>query len=225
MLLNRFFRVCLTSHHIRHSRMWINARCYGMEATQPKPEEPDERESEEQFDQTIPVDIPPNLPLQRGTAQLTYVGQMTSLIKRVKRFSLFTSAVGVCFQPLLAIKLASASTALTVSVLAGTCVPVFVVPLALHHVCRRYVTHMYYDATLDQFTATRFTFFLRQREFAFTRSDVSILYNESFFKTCTIRGEPYFVDELGFLHKDVYMKFKKFDQPFDYGFNDADKKT
>ena len=217
MISSNFLRLSSSRLFVSLNPRVCSERYYARDAAQEKPIEPEENPGDDVTpSEEYSIDIPPHLPLQKGTAQLTYVGGMTSLIKRVKRFSLFTSAVGVCFQPVLAIKLASASTAVTVGVLAGSCVPVFVVPLALHHVCRRYVTHMYYDPMHHTFTATRLSFFLRQRDFTFSRNDVTILYNESFFKTCLIHKQPYFVDELGFLDKDVYMKFNKFDDPLDY---------
>lgn len=170
------------------------------------------------------VDIPPNLPLERNNANLTYVGDLTKMIKRVKRFSLFTSFMGLTLQPVLYTKLAASSAGLSVTVFGMSGFFIVAVPLILHHVCRRYVTHMYYNYETDEFTATRFTFFLRSRDFTFNADDVKILYNASAFKTCTIKQQPYFLDDPGFLEKEAYMKFMKYDKPMDISLDEDERK-
>ena len=163
------------------------------------------------------VQIPHNLPLSdEKHGNLVYVGDLTKLIKRVKRFSFFTSGMALCFQPVFYSKLAASSALVSVPVMGTSGFFIFLLPLGLHHFTRRYVTYMYYNDKTEEFMASRLTFFLRKTEFDFKKDDVEILYNSSITKSCLIKSRPYLLDDFGFLDKDVFMKFKKYDEPMDF---------
>ena len=166
--------------------------------------------------------IPPELPRHhKSHGDLTYVGNLTKLIKRVKRFSFFTSGIALAFQPLFYSKLAASSVMVSIPVIGTSGFFIVMLPIGLHQFAKRYITHMYYNGCTEEFTATRLTFFLRSTDFKFKKDDVEVLYNSSIAKSCTIKSQPYLLDDYGFLNKDVFMKFKKYDEPIDFSLDNS----
>jgi len=89
-------------------------------------------------------------------------------------------------------------------------------PVLLHFLCKRYVSHMYYNSETKTFTAVRMNFFARQTEFSFTPRDItpSIPSPLSNFQV----GEQAFLldqDVIRETHPQAYIALMRYDEPLD----------
>ncbi|XP_050396520.2 transmembrane protein 70 homolog, mitochondrial [Patella vulgata] len=147
--------------------------------------------------------------------QLIYSGPLAKLVKRVKLFSLSTSFIGLGLQPLI---LLNDSTTLATKIAVGGFVNffIFLTPLLIHFVAKKYVTTVYYNETTGQFTATTHTFFLRKREHKFTVEDVKVPDVPGIFTTIKVRGFALFMDPSMFFSKQAYIHLMGYDKPLDW---------
>lgn len=94
-----------------------------------------------------------------------YTGKFTSQIIRVKMFSLTTSAMGLVAQPLLWQKgLEVSGTGLSVLICSVAGIFVFVTPILLHLVTKKYVIDIKYNKQTDEYTCMTVSFFLFQNK-------------------------------------------------------------
>lgn len=101
----------------------------------------------------------------KNATEEIYYGTLTPKIRAVKVFSLTTSVVGVSIQPMLieqGSKLGGVPMVVFLCGFAGLFT--FVTPLLLHFVTKKYVTHIAYDATSDEYTATTISFLLLKKK-------------------------------------------------------------
>lgn len=94
-----------------------------------------------------------------------YTGKFTRQIIRVKLFSLTTSAMGLLAQPILWQKgLEVSGTGLSVLICSVAGIFVFVTPVLLHLVTKKYVIDIKYNKDTDMYTAMTVSFFLFQNK-------------------------------------------------------------
>lgn len=152
-------------------------------------------------------------PRQTDDGNLVYEGKITKQVKLVKGFSISTSALGLALQPLVIQSLNELPLLLKFVMGSGIGFFVLATPLLLHVITKRYVTHMYYDASKDIFTATTLSIFLKEKELKFKPDDVKVPEISGLFSHITAKGKPLFIDISGVLDKFAYKRLLKYDQP------------
>uniref|UniRef100_A0A146MBK4 Transmembrane protein 70, mitochondrial n=1 Tax=Lygus hesperus TaxID=30085 RepID=A0A146MBK4_LYGHE len=147
-----------------------------------------------------------------------YYGPLSKRIRSVKLFSLMTSIMGICAQPVIlqrAAELEASSAAI-----AATCGFVgfftFVTPLLLHSVTKKYVTSVTYDKEADSYTATIYTLFLRKRAICFKPGEAEIPDVGGGFTSAKVRGIPLFMDSRFFSDVHHYKRIMGYDKPLDF---------
>lgn len=94
-----------------------------------------------------------------------YTGKFTRQIIRVKLFSLTTSAMGLLAQPVLWQKgLEVSGTGLSVLICSVAGLFIFVTPVLLHLVTKKYVIDIKYNKKTDEYTCMTVSFFLFQNK-------------------------------------------------------------
>lgn len=94
-----------------------------------------------------------------------YTGKFTRQIIRVKLFSLTTSCMGLLAQPVLWHKgLEVSGTGLSVLLCSVAGVFIFVTPVLLHFVTKKYVIDIKYNEKTDEYTSMTVSFFLFQNK-------------------------------------------------------------
>lgn len=94
-----------------------------------------------------------------------YSGNLTGKFWRLKLFSMSTSVVGLCAQPVLVEK--GAQLAGTAGVIALCSIGgffCFITPVLLHFVVKKYVIEMEHNPTTDEYTATTISLFMRKQK-------------------------------------------------------------
>lgn len=160
------------------------------------------------------LNLPQNDP-QKGS--LVYIGTLTRMVRLVKLFSLSTSAVGVGMQPFLLEQVSNLHWLLATMVGGVAGFFVFVTPLLLHFVTKRYVTSIYLNRESGVFTASTYTFLLRERLHTFRAEDVRTPTVPGIFTTAKIHDkEPLFIDPNLFIDRNAYIHMMKYDQPLEW---------
>jgi len=147
---------------------------------------------------------------QNGDTDVIYIGTLARHVRIVKVFSLSTSVAGICLQPFIYTKLSALPVILAVAVGGFASFFIYLTPLLLHLVSKRYVTQMTLESTSGQYTATTYTFFLRKKVHRFTADDVSIPNVPGLFTSIRVRGVPLFID------RDLFTDHRHFVQLFKY---------
>lgn len=148
---------------------------------------------------------------------LVYVGTLARMVRFVKFFSLSTSAVGVSLQPFLYDQVSNLHWALATMVGGVAGFFVFVTPVLLHIVTKRYVTMMYLNRDSGVFTATTYSLLLREKEHSFTADDVKVPTVPGLFTTAKIKDKvPLFLDPNLFIDRQAYIQMMKYDEPLDW---------
>lgn len=94
------------------------------------------------------------------------LGSLTPQIRAIKVFSLTTSIVGVCAQPILyeqASKLGSSTPAI-VALCGMIGFFTFCTPILIHFISKKYVTELHYDETTKEYIATTINIFLMKKQ-------------------------------------------------------------
>lgn len=115
-----------------------------------------------------PPPLPPPATEQHPDGVTIYAGKFTRQIIRVKMFSLTTSAMGLVAQPVLWQKgLEVSGTGLSVFLCSVAGLFVFVTPVLLHLVTKKYVIDIKYNDQTDEYTCMTVSFFLFQNKVSF----------------------------------------------------------
>ncbi|KAK3785171.1 hypothetical protein RRG08_021969 [Elysia crispata] len=154
--------------------------------------------------------------LDKGS--LVYVGRIGSMFKMLKVFSLTTSTVGLCLQPYLFFTYQDAPLITAVPFFAALNMFVFVNPLLIHHIGKKYVMEVYFNQGTKVFTAVLMSFFARKYNFTFIADDVRVPDVPGMFSILTIKGRPLFVLESDFTDIEIYKHMMGFDKPLDLSF-------
>ncbi|KAK3086266.1 hypothetical protein FSP39_016004 [Pinctada imbricata] len=156
------------------------------------------------------VFIPTNDP-EKG--ELVYTGNLAPNIKVLKIFSLSTSFITLCFQPM--ILAVDESTALKLAMIGGLSIFMVLNPLLIHLLAKRYTLYMYYNKSTKTFTATRFTFLLGHKDISFKALDITLHSSASMFTHIHVQGKPLFLDPSQFTDKAAYVHLMGYDKPLD----------
>jgi len=112
------------------------------------------------------VDPPPV-----STPVVVYNGTMDNTVYSVKHFSLFTSTLILCVQPILLYKSDSVvKSALT----GGFGLIFFLTPVLIHTIAKKYVLELTLDDESKEFEATTYNLFLQKKKLKFAQTDIKI---------------------------------------------------
>jgi len=145
-----------------------------------------------------------------GGSNVIYVGTLARYVRIVKVFSMSTSVAGICLQPFIYKKLSALPVILAVAVGGFASFFIYLTPVLLHLISKRYVTEMTLDPITGDYTATTYTFFLRKKIHRFTADDVSVPNVPGLFTSIRVRGVPLFID------RDLFTDHRHFVQLFKY---------
>ncbi|KAL3219049.1 hypothetical protein MRX96_050571 [Rhipicephalus microplus] len=146
---------------------------------------------------------------------LVYLGSIRSTVKMVKGLSLTTSFLGILAQPILLQKLSGASLGATVIVVSCASFFIFVTPLMLHYITRRYVTELTYDPDTKEFNATTLTLLNRKKHINFIADDIKVPAIPGPFTTLLAKGHPLFVEVQNIQDADALERLMGYDKPID----------
>lgn len=93
-----------------------------------------------------------------------YTGLLSGQIKRLKLFSISTSGMGLMLQPVLIQQSAQTSLVANIAIFSMVGFFTFVTPYLIHLIAKKYVTEIVYNPAKDLYTATTYTFFLRNKQ-------------------------------------------------------------
>ena len=152
---------------------------------------------------------------------LVYIGTITKKIRYYKGFSLSSSAIGLVMLPFILEKALSAKPVLGIIGLLLSNVFIFIKPVLNHIVTKRYVTKIYLKRDEGVFTATTYSFFLREKEHKFKASDVTVPKIPGMLTSLKIHGEtPLYIDSDLFIDKSAFVQMMKYDEPLDWEITD-----
>lgn len=147
---------------------------------------------------------------------VVYKGAISGMIKGVKLFSLSTSAMGLCLQPMVLFSNQEMPTGLKFAFGGIINFFVFVNPFIIHYIAKKYVTEMRWNRSTGVFTAVTYTFFLQRRELQFTADHVIVPDIPGMFTFLEAKGTPLFLDPQGFQDNEAYVHLMGFDKPLDW---------
>jgi len=96
-------------------------------------------------------------------SHVVYEGGLSGQLKRVKLFSMITSAMGMSMQPMI-LNSPDTHLAATIAVLSMVGFFTYGTPFLIHQLAKKYVTEIIYNPEDSTYTAVRYTFFLRRNE-------------------------------------------------------------
>jgi len=94
---------------------------------------------------------------------LVYVGQQADLFKGLKIFSLSTSGIGLLLQPYLLLEAQDLSLAWAIPLFSIVNTFIFVNPILIHYLAKRYALEIYFNPDTKVFTLYRLSFFARKK--------------------------------------------------------------
>lgn len=167
------------------------------------------------------------------SANLRFIlGSLTPNIKSVKVFSLTTSIVGLCAQPVLieqATKLGG-STPVIVAVCGFVGFFTFVTPFLLHVITKRYVTELHYDPLSQEYTATVISFLLMKHHIKFKVDEAHVPEVPGMFTSFVVKPKgtkkeiALFIDPKLFEDPSHYVRIMGYDKPIDFQMDLTEKK-
>jgi len=153
---------------------------------------------------------------RNGDSDVIYVGTLARYVRIVKVFSLSTSVAGICLQPFIYQKLSALPVILAVAVGGFASFFIYLTPVLLHLISKRYVTQMTLDPVSGQYTATTYTFFLRKKVHRFTADDVSVPNVPGLFTSIRVRGVPLFIDRDLFTDRSHFIQLFRYTDPLEW---------
>lgn len=144
--------------------------------------------------------------------------QMVRLIKIIKRLSISTTILSAGVQPFLFPKLLATGSSFAIGFASITCAGIFVSPLILNLITRRYVTKLFYDDRSEKFTAKHLNLINRDVMLSYQSKDVRVPEMLGIFTTYTVgpKRRPLFIDPQQVTDMDAYKKMLGFDLPIDF---------
>lgn len=155
-------------------------------------------------------------PKQNSDSNVIYVGTLARYVRIVKVFSLSTSIAGICLQPFIYKKLSALPVMLAVAVGGFASFFIYLTPVLLHLVSKRYVTEMTLDPVSREYTATTYTFFLRRKIHRFTVDDVTVPNVPGLFTSIRVHGVPLFIDRDLFTDHRHFIELFKYTDPLEW---------
>jgi len=164
--------------------------------------------------------IKPKLKCERNDrnsdTNVIYVGTLARHVRIVKVFSLSTSVAGICLQPFIYTKLSALPVVLAVAVGGFASFFIYLTPVLLHLVSKRYVTEITLDAITGEYSATTYTFFLRKKVHQFTADDVMVPNVPGLFTSIRVHGVPLFIDRDLFTDRRYFVQLFKYTDPLEW---------
>jgi len=145
-----------------------------------------------------------------------YIGTLARHVRIVKVFSLSTSVAGICLQPFIYTKLSALPVALAVAVGGFASFFIYLTPVLLHLVSKRYVTQITLDPVSGEYTATTYTFFLRKKLHPFTADDVTVPHVPGLFTSIRVHEVPLFIDRDLFTDRRHFVQLFKYTDPLEW---------
>ena len=138
-----------------------------------------------------------------------YEGILATQVKMVKGFSLTTSIIGMCSQPLLMMQMQQNNANLAIMVGAGSFMSlfIFITPIMIHHISKKYVTELNYNKLEDTYTAYYYSLFLRKKEVIFANPHEQEILPWSYF----VKQSNYKMEQLNQEQK-LYIRTHKYIQ-------------
>ena len=163
------------------------------------------------------VSLPAKHP-EKGS--LVYVGTISNQVRGVKLFSLSTSILGLCFQPIMYGKAVESTLPVVLKFFLGGFLNffVFLTPALIHIFTKRYVAALYLNKDTGKFTATTYNFLVNEVETSFTSDKVEVPDTPGLLTTFKVNNKAFFVDPSMFLNHDAYIKLMSYDKPIDWSF-------
>lgn len=149
-------------------------------------------------------------------ADVIYVGTLARYVRIVKVFSLSTSVAGICLQPFIYQKLSALPVILAVAVGGFASFFIYLTPVLLHLISKRYVTEMTLDPVSGDYTATTYTFFLRKKIHRFTADNVTVPNVPRLFTSIRVHGVPLFIDRDLFTDPRHFIQLFKYTNPLEW---------
>ncbi|CAL1534720.1 unnamed protein product [Lymnaea stagnalis] len=146
---------------------------------------------------------------------LVYQGRVGNMFRALKIFSLSTSVIGLSLQPYIMITYQDMPLKAAIPFFAVINMFVFVNPILIHFIAKKYVMELYFNQENKVFTAVLLTFFARKEIFTFTANDVTVPDVPNMFAMLIAKGRPIFVLENDFTDMEVYKHLMGFDKPLD----------
>merc|ERR1712083_1025721 len=154
--------------------------------------------------------------------RLVYEGKITTMVKFAKAFSVSTSILGICAQPILINKAAESTLPVALKIMMGSFFNffVFLTPLLLHFLTKRYVSLLYFNDETKKFTATTYSFFVYPKTTQFCREEAEIPELPPMLHTFSVAGKPMFVDSEQFIDPEAFIHLMGYDKPINWDFPD-----
>lgn len=148
--------------------------------------------------------------------KLVYKGNANKTVRIIKLFSITTSIMGVCLQPMLFKEMGDSALAFKVAAMTATAFFVFGTPLLLHFLSKRYVLQMYFNENTRIFTAERYNIFAQPKKFSFTAEQISDSIPNPF-SNFQVGSHGFLLDTDKFRndHPEAYKVFMRYDEPLD----------
>ena len=148
--------------------------------------------------------------------EVVYTGAISGMIKGVKIFSLSTSVIGICLQPMLLFSNQELPTGLKFAIGGFINFFVFMNPFIIHYIAKKYVTQLCWNRRSGVFTATTWSFFLQRRELQFTAEDVKVPDVPGMFTFLEAKGTPLFLDPHAFEDSEAYVHLMGYNKPLEW---------
>lgn len=143
------------------------------------------------------------------------MGTVAGRVKLLKMFSISTSIAGACLLPKIYVELGEQYSApAKMAVMGVTSFFVFMSPVLVHLLSKRYVAWIYYDEETNKFSASTFNFISMEVVHTFTPEDVVIVHGA--LSSIKVRGVPLLFDANSFFDRKYYKKIMGFDKPAEW---------
>ncbi|CAL8096591.1 unnamed protein product [Orchesella dallaii] len=149
---------------------------------------------------------------------VVYKGLLADQMRRLKLFSLTTSAMGLAMQPVLIQRSVEIPLGGKIAAFGMVGFFTFGTPILIHLIAKKYVNELVYDPQNDSYQATTLSFFMRTKKTVFTIDDVKVPEVPGPFTTLTIKNaegkyDPFFLAPESFLKPSHYGRLMGFDKP------------
>jgi transmembrane protein 70 len=176
----------------------------------------------------------PDVPKDPEGRMIVYEGALKYQVMKLKFFSLSTSGMGLCMQPIIWTKLAESSLAANIALITTSLFFTFGTPLLIQFgLARKYVTEIYYEPESDTYTAATYNFFNRKREIPFKVEDVVVPDVPPMLTTCMLEQKtssgtkkiPLFIAPNTFNDPVHYGRIMGYDKPLDFQLDEEVEKV
>lgn len=151
-----------------------------------------------------------------GPGNLVYTGTANRMVTVAKFFSLSTSALGLCIMPWLYAEMSDGGIIFKVAMMGASSFFIFLTPVLIHTLSKRYVLSMYHDKPTNTFSTVRYNLIMQQKAFSFTPDQIEDTLSSPL---CNFQvGNQGFIldtDELMRTDPDAYIAFMRYDEPID----------